>query len=236
MTLILYTLCAADRSRTFSPHAWKAVMALRHKDLDFEERPTRFTDIPAIEGGVTKTVPVLRDGDRVVVDSFAIAEHLETAYPDRPSLFGGEGGRAAARLIEAWSQTQLHTVITRIAARDIWTLLDEGDQAYFRPTREKRLGATLEEVEAVRAEQADLLCTRLEPLRVMLARQPFIGGEAPLFTDYIVFGALQWLRTTGTVWPLEEGDAVSDWFGRCLDLHGGAARAVPARASGNEAA
>lgn len=231
MSLVLYTLCGVDPARPFSPHCWKAVMALKHKGLEFEERPTRFTDIPAIEQGLT-TVPVLKHDTGTVADSFAIAEYLEKEWPDRPSLFGGEGGRMSARLIEAWSQTQLHTVITRIAARDIWTMLDESDQAYFRPTREKRLGATLEAVEAAREEQAALLVSRLEPLRIMLARQPFIGGTGPLFADYIVFGALQWLRVTATLWPLKPEDPVSQWFERCLDLFEGTGRSVASRIAG----
>jgi len=37
-------------------------------------------------------VPIIQDGDKVVKDSFAIAQYLERTYPDRPSLFGGPGG------------------------------------------------------------------------------------------------------------------------------------------------
>jgi glutathione S-transferase len=37
-------------------------------------------------------VPIIQDGDKVVNDSFAIAQYLERTYPDRPSLFGGPGG------------------------------------------------------------------------------------------------------------------------------------------------
>ena len=229
MSLVLYTLCGTDPMRHFSPHVWKAVMALKHKGLDFEERPTRFTEIPGIEGGITKTVPVLRHDAAVVVDSFAIAEYLERTWPDRPSLFGGEGGHASARLIEAWSFLELHPLIRNIAVRDIWTMLDDKDQAYFRPNREERFGATLEALHEGREAMVPLLLARLEPLRMVLARQAFIGGEGPLFADYIVFGALQWLRVTGTLWPLKPDDVVTGWFERCLDLHGGAGRAVPAR-------
>ena len=49
-----------------------------------------FTGVPEVENKLGKTVPVLRDGDRVVRDSFDIALYLDEAYPDRPSLFGGE--------------------------------------------------------------------------------------------------------------------------------------------------
>lgn len=231
MGIRLYTLVGSDAARPFSPHVWKVVMALNHKGLDYSEVPTRFTEIPTIEDGAAKTVPVLNHEGRVVIDSFAIAAYLEDAFPAGASLFGGSGGKAAARLVESWSQTQLHPVISRIALLDIWTMLDPKDQAYFRPQREARFGTTLEAMADTRDEQVVLLRERLEPLRVTLRHQPFIGGTVPLFGDYILFGALQWLRVVSTLWPLEKDDPVSDWFERCLDLYQGLGRAVPARIS-----
>ena len=56
----------------------------------------------------------------------------------------------------------------------------------------------------------------------------FIGGAGPLFADYIVFGAFQWARVVCPHDFLEQGDPVTDWFARCLDLHGGLGREVPA--------
>lgn len=55
----------------------------------------------------------------------------------------------------------------------------EKDRAYFRETREKRLGATLEAVSVNR--ETDVLTFRktLEPVRAVLAAQPYFGGERP---------------------------------------------------------
>lgn len=228
MTRLLYALSGADKARQFSPHVWKTVMALAHKGLDYETVPVGFTEIPAIEGGGTATVPLLRDGDRLVHDSFAIALYLDEAYSDRPSLFGGEGGKAMARFIENWSQSTLHMAITRIAILDIHNLLGPTDQAYFRRSREERLGASLEDIAAAGKAEIDGFAKKLQPLRNMLKIQPFIGGESPLFPDYIVFGALQWLRTTAGTTVLEEDDPVAGWFRRCLDLHGGVGHRVTA--------
>src|SRR5690606_19195462 len=91
MTIVMYDLVGRDHSRPFSPHCWKARLALAHKGLDCRTVPVTFGEIAGIEGGTTKTVPVIRDGDRLVVDSFDIALYLEERYPDRPTLFGGEG-------------------------------------------------------------------------------------------------------------------------------------------------
>jgi glutathione S-transferase len=173
-------------------------------------------------------VPLLRDGDRLVRDSFDIALYLDEAYPDRPSLFGGEGGKAMARFIESWSQSTLHMAVTRIAILDIHNLLGPADRAYFRRSREERLGASLEDIAAAGAAEIEGFAKKLQPLRNILKVQPFIGGESPLFPDYIVFGALQWLRVTAGAAVLEAGDPVDDWFRRCLDLHGGVGHCVTA--------
>ena len=45
MSRVLYSLCGADGSAPFSPHCWKVVLALKHKGLDFEEKPVGFTEI-----------------------------------------------------------------------------------------------------------------------------------------------------------------------------------------------
>ena len=69
-------------------------MALAHKNLTVETIPWHFTDKAAIAHSGQERVPVIEDGDRVVADSWAIANYLEDTYPERPSLFGGAAARA----------------------------------------------------------------------------------------------------------------------------------------------
>jgi len=230
MTILIYELVGTDEGRPFSPHCWKAVMAVAHKGLDFQRVPKRFLEVPAVEGGVSKTVPVIRDGDRVVADSFAIAEHLEDTYPDRPTLFGGEGGRAMARFIERWTQLTIHTYLGQAALLDIHARQDADNQPYFRTSREARFKRTLEEAAAGRDAGLAAFRASLEPLRSTLSYQPFIGGKRPLFPDYIVFGALQWVRVVSPFAYLATDDPVTPWFERCLDLFDGLGRRVPAAA------
>lgn len=230
MTIILHDLVGADPSRPFSPHCWKTAMSLAHKGLAFERKNVCFTKVPEVEGGVSKIVPVIRDGSQVVADSFLIADYLEETYPDRPSLFGGEGGQAMARFVEAWSQSTLHPALGVIALKEIHDVLEQEDQTYFRSSREGRMGKTLEDVSERRDAEIAGFSAKLTPLRVMLKSQPWIGGASPLFADYIVFGALQWARVISNAKLLEDGDAVTDWFERCLDLHDGLGRSVPSAA------
>ncbi|MEW9807539.1 glutathione S-transferase family protein [Mesorhizobium marinum] len=228
MTILLYDLVGEDHSRPFSPHCWKAAMSLAHKGLAFRREPTPFTAVPQVEGGVSKTVPVIRDGDRVVADSFAIALYLDEAYPDRPTLFGGKGGEAMARFIERWSQLTIHPYLGAAALADIHARLAPADQAYFRDSREQRYGRTLEDVSAPRAEGLAAFRSSLEPLRGMLTYQPFIGGDGPLYPDYVVFGAFQWMRIMSPFQVLAADDPVAAWFERLLDLHGALGRTVAA--------
>ncbi|MCF6125015.1 glutathione S-transferase family protein [Mesorhizobium sp. M7A.F.Ca.CA.001.07.2.1] len=230
MTILLYDLVGRDTTRPFSPHCWKVVMALAHKGLDISTVPTRFLEVPAVEGGVSKTVPVIRDGETVLADSFDIALYLDEAYPDRPTLFGGEGGKAMARFVERWSQVTIHPYVTTAAIMDLHAMQDAENAVYFRQSREQRLGKQLEEVMAAREAGLGNFRASLEPLRSTLFHQPFIGGASPLFSDYIVFGALQWARIASPYQLLDDGDVVAQWFARCLDLHGGLGRKVAAAA------
>lgn len=230
MTITLYELAGTDAARPFSPHCWKVVLALAHKGLEFDRVAVPFTGVPEVENHFGKTIPVLRDGDRVLNDSFDIALYLDETYPDRPSLFGGGNGPAYARFVEAWALTQLHTAIGGRLLLDIHDILDTEDQIYFRHSRETRFGKTLEQVVEASQQRAEDLSARLEPMRAMFRHQPFIGGDSPLFADYIVFGAFQWARVCSPQQILADDDPVADWFERCLDLHDGVGRAVAAAA------
>jgi glutathione S-transferase len=227
MAIVMYDLVGRD-DRRFSPHCWRTRMALAHKGLEHEARPIRFTEIPAIEDGQMKTVPALRDGARLVVDSWAIARYLEEAYPERPSLFGGVGGEAVTRFVQSWSVAVLHGGLVSLIVLDIWQRLVPEDQDYFRRTREQRFGRTLEEVQAGRETRVEGFRSSLQPLRLTLKDAPFLGGAQPLYADYLVFGGLQWARTISPFPVLAADDPLQDWFARCLDLYGGLGRAAPA--------
>ena len=226
MAIVMYDLVGRD-DRRFSPHCWRTRMALPHKGLDHEVLPTRFTEIPKIEGGQVKTVPAIRDGDRLIVDSWAIAQYLERTYPERPSLFGGAGGEQVTRFLQSWCVTVLHGGLIGLIVADIWQHLTPEDHDYFRASRERRFGRTLEEVQAGREERVEGFCNSLQPLRMTLKDASFLGGQQPLYADYLAFGAFQWARVISPFRILAEDDPLKAWFERCLDLHGGIGRNAP---------
>ena len=57
----------------------------------------------------------------------------------------------------------------------------------------------------------------LDPLRLTLRTQPFLGGAAANYADYIVFGAFQWARVVSPFKLLDEDDPVYAWRERLLD-------------------
>ncbi len=106
-TLFHVPLCAFSR---------KVRLALGEKKLDVNleqekvwQRREEFYDInPAGK------VPVLRDlNEKIIIDSYAIVEYLEDAYPE-PSLFGEDiYGRAEVRRLSAWFDDKFNEEVTK---------------------------------------------------------------------------------------------------------------------------
>lgn len=216
----LYDLAGADPDLRFSPYCWRTKLALAHKGLAAETIPWRFTEKEEIAFSGQKLVPVLIDGEKVVSDSQAIAEYLEAAYPDAPSLFGGPQAKALTQFIRRWTDGVLNLALVHVLVPDIFNLIHPKDQAYFRESREARLGITLEALAAQRSQHLASLQAQLAPLRVTLKGQKFLAGDTPLYADHIVFGGLQWGRKTSSTPLLEADDPISRWMENVLLYYG----------------
>ncbi len=227
MSLKLFELVGTDAARPFSPFCWRTRMALAHKGLSAETLPWRFTEKTAIAPHGSEKVPVLLHHDKPVVDSWTIANHLEDAFPDRPSLFGGEGGRAMARMLNWWGDMAVIGGIFPMIIADIPKNLAEADAAYFRQSREARFGKPLEEIMANRDTQVAAFRKSLDVMRLTLKTQAYLGGTAPNYADYIVFGGFQWARVVSPFKLLESDDPVYAWRERLLDAFDGMARKSP---------
>ena len=227
MTLKLFELVGADAQRPFSPFCWRIRMALAHKGLAAETIPWCFTEKDAIAPHKSEKVPVLLDGEDAIVDSWTIANYLEDRYPDRPSLFGGAGGRAMGRMINWWGDIAVVGGVFPLIVADIPPHLKQVDAAYFRKTREARFGKPLEEVAAGRDNAVEGFRRALDPMRLTLKTQSFLGGDTPNYADYIVFGPFQWARVVSPFKLLAEGDPVHAWREKLLDAFDGMARQSP---------
>jgi glutathione S-transferase len=219
----LYDLAGAEEDRRFSPFCWRIRLALAHKGLPVTTIPWHCTEKERIARSGQGRVPVFVDDGRWIADSWVIANHLEDEYPERPSLFGGPLGRALSRFYNNWTDAVLHPGLIRFVLVDILRHVHEKDREYFRRSREERFHQTLEAVVAGREQRLAVFREGLAPLRLTLEAQPFLAGSAPLYTDYIVFGAFQWVRCISDFPVLAADDPIAAWRGRMLDLFDGLA-------------
>lgn len=232
MSLIFYERVGHEGRRP-SPFSWRIRYALAHKGIEAEVRPTRFADVDTIKRlSGQHMVPVLVDGERVVHDSWNIAAYLEERFPDRPSLFGGETGRSLSRFVNAWSDHVLGPLMRRLIYADFIWCLDAGDRAYFRQSRERLLGMTLEAACDDRPAWLIQLRDTLMPLERLLGEQAFIAGATPAYADYVVFAVFQWARLGSPQEILDAGGHVHAWRDRMIGLFDGLADRFPGYPAG----
>ena len=164
----------------------------------------------------------------IISDSWDIAVYLEKSYESPTSLFGTSNDFNQVKFISSWVDSQLHPLIARCVVRDILNVINPSEHEYFRTSREKRFGKSLEEVVADRENTRTTLKQTLYPMRKTLEIAPFFGGENPTFSDYAIFGAFMWARVTSPFQLLELSDPIYNWRERMLSLYDGLAKNAPA--------
>jgi len=211
---------------TLSPFVWRVRYALAHKGLDFESEPVAFTGIRSILGGKYHQVPVLEDNGEVITDSWQIALYLDRTYPDRAPLFRTHGEMAWARFFDRWFFRDVVPHMYRSYVLDNYNFARPEDRDYLRESRERTFlgGQRLEEVVSGREKRLPTIRNSLEPLRVMLAETPWLGGLRPNYVDFCGLSVFLWAAAINTMPPLEKGDMLFDWLNRGFDLYGGVGR------------
>jgi glutathione S-transferase len=218
---------AGKDDRRYSTFSWRTRMALRHKRVDVQYRPVHLIDKASIEFSGGTTVPVIRDGEAVVRDSWAIAEHLEQHYPERPSLFGGDVGHGLARLVNNWvDRTVLAAAFPLIACHAL-SVQHAEDSIYFASLIERLTGLAPAALKAEEKRHRERLSKVVDPARATLKRQAFLSGSEPAYADYVLFSVYQWARVASPLELLAEDPVLRRWFDALLDLHDGYARATP---------
>ena len=203
-------------------------MALAHKGLSTQLVPTKFTEIAAVGDGRFDTVPVVNDNDTWMDDSWRIAAYLEENYPQAPSLFGSASSYPLTAFARNWALCTLIPGIADLILLDVFGHCHPDDRVYFRSSREKFFGRSLEDVQAGRETRVKAFRRALHPLRMTIRHQAFVCGESPAYADYQMFGPFLWARNASSFEILEAEDPIVGWFERCLDLFGGLARASKA--------
>lgn len=217
MSFLLYDLAGADSERRFSPYCWRVKLAAAHKGIDLPTKPWRFTEKDAIADSGQGAVPVLETESGMINDSWTIAGYLEDEFPDKPTLFGGETGKAHCRFIAHWAEQTIKPVITKIIIADIYNRLHPKDRDYFRSTREKRFGTTLEDFQDQSGDQVEKLRRALAPMRSTLEQSPYLSGDKPAFADYILLSLFLWAYSASEIQLLAADDPIHAWQAKLLD-------------------
>lgn len=222
MTVQLYDLALADIDVRPSPYCWLAKFALLHKGVKFETVPLRFAEKHNYPDPDHATLPVLKDDDQIICDSANIIAHLEKRYSESP-LTVSDGERAAVEFYKAWMSAHLFPALGPMMFLRVHAAAHESDKEYFRTTREKRFGKTLEEV-AMTPGAREKTEAALQTLAAPLVRHKYLGGDTPNLSDYTVFGVFMWQRTVTGETLYETPQAVGAWIERMLDLFDGYGR------------
>lgn len=111
--------------------------------------------------------------------------------------------------------------ILRLVVIDIFPHLDQKDRAYFRETRNSAASARTWRRSALIAKRTSRRSKTLEPIRTVLAAQPYLGGEMPAYADYAVLGCFQWARCISSFPLLLKDDPLSTWRDRLLSAFDG---------------
>ena len=227
MTIQLFDLTDATHEIFFSPYCWRIRMALKHKGLDFKSTPWHFTDTDKLPEGAGNRVPIIIDGATTMGESGEIAAYLDRTYADKPALLADAAAQARAKFIESWCNASVFATLRPIAVEAVYKVIAEKDKAYFRESRERMLKAKLEDLSTDPQAEAAALNKALRPANDALAVSEFLAGDAPDYSDYILFGTLMWPYMVSPTNPIDMTSPVGQWFNRMLDLHDGYARSAP---------
>jgi glutathione S-transferase len=220
--ITLYDL-ALREGQTISPFVWATKYAIAHKGFEIDLVPGGFTGIVERTGGRTERLPAIVDDGKWVLDSWLIAEYLDETYPDRPTLIGGKSVAIATKFMEAWLWGNVLREWMPNIVRDYRDAVLEVDWDYVTKTRTAP-GTTLEATQAGREARLPLIPPKLELLRTTLKETPWLGGDAPNYTDFRCLAVFLFMSAVATTPVLTEDDPVRDWVDRGFDLYGGLGR------------
>jgi glutathione S-transferase len=207
----LYDLVGAQDLR-FSPFCWRTKAVLAYKNIPYTPVPIRFSDKDKLAFSGQDRVPVIKDGDKVVYDSWTIARYLEDKQPE-PRVFPGLGLKEACRFFNLYVDRTVHPACLPVVVSDIFAKVDPADRTYFRTSREARFGMTLEALAAKRAENRPKLQAVLADLDATIAGQDYFFGVLT-YADCCLFGTFKFVTAVSDKRLFDSTPALQAWWRR----------------------
>ncbi|THH30531.1 hypothetical protein EUX98_g3651 [Antrodiella citrinella] len=213
--IIFYDIPSKTQTNAWSPNTWNTRFTLNLKGLKYRTEWVEYPDIEAsckkIGAGQTSTksdgvtphytLPVIYDPSTktVVADSFAIAEYLDTTYPNTPLVFPKNTRALHAAYSDAFNDALMMPLYSLSVLPTALTL-NPSSYEYFRRTREVSFGKKLEEV-APEDERGEEVWAKLEAGFAKIAswleknkEKPFVGGDKITYADIEIAGRLIWAK------------------------------------------
>ena len=214
---------------TDSPFCAKVRICLQVKGVSYRRVPLTVGRLRQLrQFNPLGKVPVLMEGGRPLVDSSAIARHLETTHPEPPLLPGDPAARAYCSLIEDWADESLYVVVgafkwlnpaNRPAA--VARTMADLDGGVLRPVVARLVArriakgyrawgygpASLEHFEGRMRESLGWLAE-------LVTGRAFLLGRSLTLADVAVYAQLAWMRCYAEARLLDEQPAVIEWLAR----------------------
>ncbi|KAI9317615.1 hypothetical protein BX666DRAFT_2121150 [Dichotomocladium elegans] len=195
----LYDLeLSAIPAQFWSPNTCKTRFALNFKGIPYETEWVVFDQVQGVVSSVVKsdaraTVPAIVDiahNNFAIQDSWEIAQYLEKAYADTPSLFNGQIG-IHQFFLEYCTEKLLPHLVCLCFMEIHRRATPQKTQDWFRETMESRNKMTLEEM----ASNPDVLAKNVTEALVLIGRvlvvHPFITGEKAGYADLVLAAYFQ---------------------------------------------
>lgn len=184
-----------------SPFSRKVRLALMEKRIPFDLRLERVWERREefLTVNPAATVPVLQESNGlVVVDSYAICEYLDEAYPDNP-LFGRTlAERAEVRRLVAWFDQKFNAEVTR--------------NLLYEKQMKRLLGRGNPDATALRAGYTNLK-PHLEYIGWLAETRAWLAGGALSIADLAAAAHISSLDYIGDIdWT--QSEAAKDWYAR----------------------
>ncbi|KAL1931682.1 hypothetical protein VTP01DRAFT_9825 [Rhizomucor pusillus] len=189
----LYDLYLDTLGEIWSPNTCKTRFALNVKGIEYETEWLTFAGVHSAIPKVTKTgkkptVPVIEDlkhGGKAVQESWEIAQYLEEAYPDYPSLFHGNAG--VHYFFHNYCTHNILTKVFKLCVLKIHSRITPKElQDWFRQDRETQFKMTLEEFAGDENQHIKVLSHNLGPVGRVLTSYPYLTGDKVGWADVVL--------------------------------------------------
>lgn len=216
------SIFATGASKCWSPNTMKTRMVLNYKRIAYTQSYISYPDIAPLLSqlglsahgqGTPYTLPAIchksvkSNPNGALMDSFAIAAHLDQTYPTPPLFPSGDASYALTLAVTKLVNEVAAKCVTLIIP-NIADILDPRGREYFIKTRSARFGRPLSEVrprdkKEVRAMMESAKADMATLAQMLLGRLgkkgPFFEGEKPSYADFLLVSFLAWCERADKV-------------------------------------